>query len=382
MKINRLTTEQIESIPKHVEKWKNIVISTERINRKQAEQIVNSIYEMLEYKPPQIIFFDSPFAAYHFVLGQTEQQLNSLFGRAMIKPDSWLDRWYENFENGIYSQIDLQSIRMQLRKLGLTQQFRRLREGIWTWGSMEHQFDTYVWNKYTELQRDQLHSYLGGNLHRNTRIIAMIANRVCKLDYFISNFELMFDRDNWDRFKSLLQMSNYIFLREKLCVICDRPTHLNLDSEGELHAEGQLAIRFTDGTGFYSQHGRILPTKYGKIHPNQWQTKFILKENNPSLRSALVTGIGYVKISAKLPVTEIDSWQNYLLIRIDIHHNSKLFYLLRIDINTGKIKYAMEIPNEHFTVEQAASSIHWEIFPPEPMYPGEVLEYEEKEIPF
>lgn len=234
---------------------------------------------------------------------------------------------------------------------------------------MEHQFDTYVWNKYTELQRDQLHSYLGGNLHRNTRIIAMIANRVCKLDYFISNFELMFDRDNWDRFKSLLQMSNYIFLREKLCVICDRPTHLNLDSEGELHAEGQLAIRFTDGTGFYSQHGRILPTKYGKILPEEWQAKWLLEETDPSLRSALVMGLGYSRLSNQLPVTKVDRWQNYLLIRVDTASNFKLCYLLRVDNSINGIDYGIEITEDLPTVKQAADSINWDIFNSDFVYP-------------
>ncbi|MEY2833866.1 MAG: hypothetical protein RLZZ574_3125, partial [Cyanobacteriota bacterium] len=118
-KFEQLTNEQINLISSHVKKWEKIAISTERINREQAVEIVNSLYKMLEYKLPTVLFFDSPFAAYHFVLGQTKQQLDVLFGEAMIKPDFWLERWYENFGNGIYSQIDLQSIHTQLKKLGL-----------------------------------------------------------------------------------------------------------------------------------------------------------------------------------------------------------------------------------------------------------------------
>ena len=70
-KIVRLTLEQIDLIPAHIEKWKNIALSTERLDRDRAEQIINFAYELIGYQPPKILFFDSPLAAYHFVLGQT-----------------------------------------------------------------------------------------------------------------------------------------------------------------------------------------------------------------------------------------------------------------------------------------------------------------------
>lgn len=54
---NNLTFEHIDLIPEHLKKWKIIALYTEKINRKQAEQVVNSFYKMLEYKLPIILFY-------------------------------------------------------------------------------------------------------------------------------------------------------------------------------------------------------------------------------------------------------------------------------------------------------------------------------------
>lgn len=45
-KIDRLTSEQIDLIPAHIEKWKYIALSTERLDRDRAEQAIDSAYEL------------------------------------------------------------------------------------------------------------------------------------------------------------------------------------------------------------------------------------------------------------------------------------------------------------------------------------------------
>ena len=394
-KIKRLTPEQINLIPAHLEKWKNIALSTERLDRGRAEQIINSAYELIEYQPPTIFFFDSPQAAYHFVLGQTEQQLDDLFDEISNKqledkwlsaiegkltaqelqnlydetksqPDSELESWYKKFQDKIYTQIDFKSINRQLELIN-----KQINWGatIWTWGGLDYQFDRYIWDKFNESERNILHKYLGGNLHRSFRPIATISNSLCTLDYYVSNFDLDLNRDDWHKFKSLFQLGNSIFPRHKFCLICDRPTELHFDSKYRLHTEGKLAIRFADDTGFYSQRGTTLPPKYGKVDPENWQAKWLLEETNPSLRAALVIGLGCSRLSNQLPVTIVDRWQNYLLIRIDASNDFKLCYLLRIDNSIDAIHYGIEIPEDLPTVRQAADCINWDIFDSDFVFP-------------
>ena len=78
-------------------------------------------------------------------------------------------------------------------------------------------------------------------------------------------------------------------------MVCDRPRHLRFDSQNRLHAEGEPAIEFADGWNFYYYHRVRLPEKYGQIHPNQWQSQWLLSEDNAELKRVLIEAIGYLR---------------------------------------------------------------------------------------
>jgi internalin A len=96
--------------------------------------------------------------------------------------------------------------------------------------------------------------------------------------------------------KLLFEHCGWIFRFEKICAVSDRPRHLRFDSQNRLHAEGEPAIEFADGWNFYYYHGVRLPEQYGKFHPNQWQSQWLLTEENAELRRVLIQGIGYDRI--------------------------------------------------------------------------------------
>ena len=96
--------------------------------------------------------------------------------------------------------------------------------------------------------------------------------------------------------KLLFEHCGFIFPFEKICAVCDRPRHLRFDSQNRLHAEGEPAIEFADGWKIYFYHGVRLPEEYGKFHPNQWQSQWLLTEENAELRLVLFEGIGYDRI--------------------------------------------------------------------------------------
>jgi hypothetical protein len=59
----------------------------------------------------------------------------------------------------------------------------------------------------------------------------------------------------------------------------------------------------------YSYHGVTLPEKYGKLHPHQWRSQWILEEKNAEIKRVLIQGIGYDRICQELAAIELDSWQ-------------------------------------------------------------------------
>ncbi|MGL5060471.1 MAG: DUF6745 domain-containing protein, partial [Microcoleus sp.] len=89
----------------------------------------------------------------------------------------------------------------------------------------------------------------------------------------------------------------WIYPFQNTCIACDRPRILSLDSQYRLHAEGGPAIQFADGYSIYSYHGVTLPEQYGKIHPNEWESQWILSESNAELKRVLIQGIGCDRVT-------------------------------------------------------------------------------------
>lgn len=351
-----MTPEQIKTIPVYIEKWKKISLSTERIDREQAKEVVNSVYKMLGYKSPNVLFFDSPYAACDFIIGQTDKQLVNLFGKPR-EMDFALDKWHSIFLKNIYSQIDITKIYSQVQQLGFEQQFNSLRREIGRWEGIDYQIGNHLWQQYDEKSQGEIQKYLGKKLYRFVRPGIIIANSVCKLDYLISAFSLVFNKKKWKTYKLLLQLSNHIFLQEKACIICDRPLRMSFDSKSFLHAEGEPAIQFADGYCLYSYHVVTLPKKYGEIHSSRWQPQWLLQENNWEVREALIKGIGYVKICRELSVKEIDCWNNFILLAIDTFSSSKIVYLLEINVNTAEIDRVKEVAKDVQSIQEAASFV-------------------------
>lgn len=81
------------------------------------------------------------------------------------------------------------------------------------------------------------------------------------IDYCISVLDCNHDIKIWNTYQQLMKNTGVILPFEKTCIVCDRPTHLCLDKEERLHAEGKPAIQFRDGFSIYSHHGLKLPEK-------------------------------------------------------------------------------------------------------------------------
>ena len=164
--------------------------------------------------------------------------------------------------------------------------------------------------------------------------------------------------------KRLFEHCGFIFTFEKICFVCDRPRHLRFDSQNRLHAEAEPAIEFADGWNFYYYHGVRLPEEYGKVHPNKWQSQWLLTEENAELRRVLIEGIGYDRICQELQAKQIDSWQEYALLQIDNADVEPICLLKMTCPSTGFI-HALRVPPNLTSAREAIRWVNWDIDPEE-----------------
>jgi internalin A len=186
-------------------------------------------------------------------------------------------------------------------------------------------------------------------------------------EFFISKFGVTLDQKAQELIrckKQLFEDCGWILPFEKICLVCDRPLHLRFDAENRPHAEGEPAIAFADGYSLYFHHGVQLPEEYGKVHPDLWQAEWLLSESNAELRRVLIETIGYDRICQQLQAVELDSWQEYTLLKID-NADVEPIYLLKMTCpSTGHI-HALRVPPDVRSAKEAIRWVNWDIDPEE-----------------
>ena len=187
------------------------------------------------------------------------------------------------------------------------------------------------------------------------------------LDFCISVLHIPVEKKRWEVFASFVKECGWIFCAEEdeNCVVCDRPRILRFDNEQNLHAEGEPAIQFADGFSVYVYHGVRLPEEYGKLHPSQWQSNWLLSEENAELRRVLIQGIGYAKLCQELQATQLDTWQEYQLLRINGNLDGEPMHLLKMTCPSTGYIHAMRVPPNVRSARNAIKWVNWGVEPEE-----------------
>lgn len=231
-KIHRLTPEQRALIPIYRDKWKSIALSTERIDREEAADAVKAAYVVICKQKPEIIFCDSPYSGLLVVIDkQLKQRLNTEFYNQILHP------FYDELRQQLTYQLDgyVSSKIAVLDYLYLS--------------NAQHKLESRL--------RSQLKSQLqqSSNLRNPWFQAQALASASSWLDFCISVLKCSCDLRRWEAFESLVKYCGWILPYEYTAIVCDRPTKLSFDSEGQLHAEGEPATQFADGYSLYAYHG-------------------------------------------------------------------------------------------------------------------------------
>lgn len=355
--IETLTPEQEALIPVYCEKWKAIALSTERIDRQQASEAIKAAYTLIDRQKPEIVFCDSPYAALKtIILSQLQNQL----GTELVL--QLLNRLVKELGNQLLQSQLSRELRSQLfpqlqrqLQIELANQVRRQ-----LGHQLRHQLQYQIGS---QLDR-QLKSQIMGILLRNCVHFSTWLCYASVFDFCISVLNYTHDQETWTVLQSLAKSFYFDCPFEKTCLVCDRPIILSFDNEQRFHAEREPAIQFADGYSLYFYHGVTLPEKYGKVHPDQWQAKWLLEERNAEQRRLLIQKIGYAQICQDLDAEELDNWQDYILLRID-NADVEPIYLLKMTCPSTGFIHVLRVPPTIQSAREAICWVNWGIAPEE-----------------
>jgi len=357
--MDRLTPEQEALIPVYRDKWLKIARSTAPLDYQKARKAVKATYKIIGRKEPIIIFVKSPAAAWKYIVKHSMPLLE-----------------YEKIIDKLRLEMRSTPLMKISSKTGTI--FKKIAyllscgwdSGIVS-GAIKDMFNDETWKEYLD-KYIKNHPRLNVNFKVDADIFfhqwewspdlgtSEFVWRSSCMDYCISVLDCNHDIKIWNTDQQLMKNTGWIFPFEKTCLVCDRPTDLCLDKEERLHAEGKPAIQFRDGFSIYSHHGLILPEKYGNIHPQQWEVKWIFSEKNTRLRGWLIERIGYSRICQEFPATEVETWEEYTLLRIKHNAASEPICLLKFTWDTSiKPIYAVRVPPDVASARDAIGCVNW-----------------------
>ena len=79
----------------------------------------------------------------------------------------------------------------------------------------------------------------------------------------------------------------------------------------------------------------------------------------------LIQGIGYDRIARELAAVELDTWQEYTLLKIDTNVDVEPIYLLKMTCPSTGFIHALRVPPDVRSAKQAIRWVNWEIDPEE-----------------
>ena len=144
-------------------------------------------------------------------------------------------------------------------------------------------------------------------------------------------------------------------LYEKECWLVRKPTVLTRDEQGRLHNETGMAVKWSDGVGYYFWHG-IRATKKIIETPNKLTKRDWEKEENLEVRRIIQERMGDRFVKA-LKAKSISKDEFGELLEIDLKDDpEKIARYVRLkDSSTARIYY-LRIPP---TIETARAGVSW-----------------------
>jgi hypothetical protein len=257
--ITIVTPEQQALIPIYRDRWKSIDVSTQRIDYPVSVDAVRSAYSLSSYPEPEIVYYESPFAAINDLV-QVKSYCQFLGNDISSKFDK---RVVKHLASTLNTQVD----KDLLIKLRNQVQYPKPPHYPTLDKPQAPYFPTHILQCIEHQLLDDLEELVPQWLEnedvslftRNLYRPAQLTTLGCEIDFCISVLGLHCDKAKWNVFQSLVKSCGILLLFEKVCVVCERPSSLFFDENNALHSEDSPSLQFPDGYSVYAQHGQVVP---------------------------------------------------------------------------------------------------------------------------
>ena len=263
--IIELTPQQEAAISFYQQKWQRISRSTEPIDRDKATSVLNDVHDFyLEGDLfPEIIFFDSIFAALNaelekFIVADLynindDAAINAVSALQILNGEGLLrdDLWFDLHSDLPCSPMDYR-LQQFLQDRLVDKEGEKRHEVIWEF--LKDWLMDELHRKYYPDSPDVLPRFYDNFIDSNSEWITFPG----LFDFCINEFKCEYNPKQWEIYEKVITECGCWFLPGgKHWIICDRPIKLLLDEEGNLHAEGEPAIEYSDGFALYVEHGKV-----------------------------------------------------------------------------------------------------------------------------
>jgi hypothetical protein len=335
--IASITPEQEALIPIVRDEWIRIGLDTTPTNPRLAEAAINLAYQCAGMNPPQkILWFKNPLEAMHHIV--STQELGENATKIAIK---------QGVINTVYSRV----------ASTVSDTFRYTVSD-----EIEDAIDASVGDIAFTIE-STLRDAIGSSIFYKIGG-AWGLNNVSTLAVYAYFDALGIDCSPLKGLWATAQYCGWWWAYKNIAIVTPKPSEIRLDSQGKLHGEGVPTLVY-EGFQVYAYHGVRLPEKYGKVHPSNWQAQWLLEEENAELRRVLIQGISYARIIEELQAIELDSWQEYTLIKIDSDVDIEPIYLVKMTCPSTGYIHAMRVPPDLQSAREAISWVNWGVEPEE-----------------
>lgn len=300
--IDALTSEQQAQIPRYREKWRSLLLSTDRIDRPRAEEALSAAYLLAGVTKPEVHFFNGPQELRAFQEQQSSveflRQLGSLVALGGKQPR--FDRqftsevkgqiWSELFDSGLLTQQYVQLFYLSTSSLSeLTQKAfetswqerqETLRqqpggETLLQIGNSVQGFFNQLGNSIQPLTQqpfvesivrdwrawEQSGQVMGQLMNAMFKfpMLSTVSSQtsLCAFMDFCSSIVQFSDADlrYLATLRSVIRSCGFVAPFKNLCIVVERPIQILMDEDGRFHSESAAAVSFADASEFYAGHG-------------------------------------------------------------------------------------------------------------------------------
>jgi hypothetical protein len=360
MKIEKLTSDQLSSIPKIRDFWADYIFGCKNsLNRNKADIAIDWLYEFCKLNKPIKIYVDSPLGCQYanlyikelvklgllkISIAQVRDQVGAQVWdqvgaqvwdqvgaqvRDQVGEQVWDqvrdqvgEQVWDQVREQVWDQVGAQvweqvwdQVREQVREQVWDQVGDQVREQVWeqvreqVWDQVGHQVWDQVWDQVGDQVWDQVRDQVGAQVRDQDESFSLYGNIS---DYgWISFYDFftqigVINNDKFNSFKEILLSGIYDMIQlNGFCIVSNMPDKINRDLQNRLHHETSSAIHFRDGYEQFYWHGVSVPDKW-ILHKEQITKQDIINEKNAEKRRCLKEIIGNEKFIELLEVEIID----------------------------------------------------------------------------